>query len=107
MSTHSRKTADLKIAVEDGTWTRNLPQDSYRSGVWIAWLDREAIVHPRFSRARFVLAEGPAVLISATDLRRALADWLSDPNGGTSRHFKIDFEYNTVNGVPVEMSSET
>ena len=96
------------INIEDGTWTLNLPQGSrHRDGLWTGWLEREAIVHPRFQRARFVLAEGPAVLISAADLRRALAAWLADPNGGNSRFFKIDFEYNTVNGVPVEMSSGT
>lgn len=90
--------------IEDGTWTMNLPQRRRGDGAWIAWLDRESIVHPRFQRARFVLAEGPAVLISGADLRRALADWLADSNGGTLRPFTIDFEHNTVNGVPVEMS---
>jgi hypothetical protein len=102
--------ADQRLAdsiIEDGTWTLNIPQHFYRNGRWTAWLDRQSIVHPRFQRARFVLAEGPAVLISAADLRRALADWLADPNAGNLRPFKIDFEHNTVNGVPVEMSAGT
>ena len=93
--------------VEDGTWTLNLPHHCYREGVWTVLLARESIVNPRFQQARFVLAEGPSVLIPGADLRRALADWLTDPNAGPLRPLKIDFEHNTVNGVPVEMSSET
>ena len=35
------------INIEDGTWTLNLPQDSrHRDGLWIGWLEREAIVLP-------------------------------------------------------------
>ena len=87
--------------IEDGTWTQNLRRQ--RNGVWTAWLTRSGVLDPRFQRARFVLAGGPTVLISADQLRAALAAWLAEPNGDSLRPVKIDIERSTVNGIPVEM----
>jgi hypothetical protein len=67
-------------------------------------VERRSIMHPRFRRARFVLGDGPAMTISAEDLRAALRGWLEDPNGRSICPVKIDTEKRSVNGVPVEMA---
>ena len=86
--------------IAEGTWTLHIRNQ--RDGVWSAWLRRSSIIDPRFQRARFTLAGGEVILISADQLRAALRDWLADPLGDI-RPVKIDVKRSTVNGIPVEI----
>jgi hypothetical protein len=95
----------VPLKIKDGTWTLNLRH--HRTGVWTAWIPRSSVLDPRFQRARFTLAGEQTVLISAVQLRAALRDWLSDPNGRSIRPVKIDVERSTVDGIPVEIDRAT
>ena len=90
--------------IEDGTWTLRVPHQ--RHGVWSVWLSRSDVLHPRFTRARFVLGDEQTILISADQVRAALREWLSDPAGRSLRPVKIDTERSTVDGFAVEIEPE-
>lgn len=99
---HTHMSASCEIV--DGTWTLNVRHK--RRGVWLTWLTRSSILHPRFKRARFVLAEERSILICAEQLRGALRRWLSDPKGRSIRQVRIDIEKGTVDGSTVKIDND-
>jgi len=84
-----------------GIWTRNVPWE--KNGVWRTDMFKSVLADERLRQARFVLAGGPTVLVSAADLKRVLAGghdhyygrkiwgpFNIDPKGGTIDEHRVE-----------------
>jgi hypothetical protein len=80
-----------------GIWTRRVAVR--KKGTWRTSVLRPWIIDDRFQQARFILVGGPTVLVSAGDLRRALA--ATTAPGRLICSVRIDPEKSTINGQPV------
>jgi len=88
-----------------GIWTRNVPW--HKDGVWRTDMFKSVLADERLRQARFVLADGPTVLVSVTDLQRVLV-------GGRDHYygqkiwgpFNIDPKRGTIDGHKVEIHIE-
>ena len=89
--------------IENGTWTLRVIR--HEDGVWKTLLNRLWVIDQRFRRARFVLEDGPTVLISAEDLDAAID--FSMPPARMRCPLKIDPEARTINGYSVDLHEET
>ena len=91
--------------MEDGTWTQKVT--SHRDGVWRIVIFKSSLTGDRFRRARFVLADGPTVLVPAEDLCRVVEQKLQRLSpGGTACPLSIDPAAGTINKQKVGLSIE-
>jgi hypothetical protein len=87
--------------MQDGTWTLRVHRN--KKGKWWAIIVEQWITDNRFRRARFVLDNGPTVLVSAHELQRVVATiqvrgehaipLQIDPKSGTISHQKVAMEF--------------
>jgi|PlaIllAssembly_1097288.scaffolds.fasta_scaffold3245153_1 hypothetical protein len=95
--------ADQKI--EDGTWTLRVTW--HKAGIWRTIIFKPSVTDSRFRRARFVLVDGPTVLVSADDLRRIVEQKLEQLRpGGLACPLSIDPVASTINKQKVDLSIE-
>jgi hypothetical protein len=87
---------------EDGTWTQRVTW--HKEGVWRIVVFRSAVADVRFRRARFVLAEGPTVLVAGEDLRRVVEQKVLP--GKSACPVSIDPVAGTINKLKVALSIE-
>jgi hypothetical protein len=91
--------------LEDGTWTQRVTW--HKDGVWRIVIFKSSVTGSRFCRARFVLADGPTVLVSADDLRRIVEQKLQKLRpGGSVCPLSIDPVASTINKQKVDLSIE-
>lgn len=88
--------------IRDGTWTVRVTDNE--DGIWSTVLDRLWVINPRFKRARFVLAGGPTILVSARDLDKALDETMAP--GKMRCLLKLDPHNRSINGQAVNMELE-
>ena len=87
-----------KDEIEDGTWTRKLLR--YGDAIWKTMIVEENVTHPRFRQARFVLENGPTILVASSELKRVVAG--TKRRGETFVPLRIDLAARTINGQKVE-----
>jgi len=88
--------------IKNGTWTLRVLD--CEDGVWKVDLDRLWVINQKFQRARFVLAGGPTVLVSAQDLDGAID--FSMPPAKMRCPLRIDPARKTINDYSVELYAE-
>lgn len=88
--------------IKDGTWTQRVPW--HKDGVWRTIIFKPAVADGRFRRARFVLVDGPTILVSGEDLRRIVEQRLAP--GRSACPLSIDPVASTINKQKVELSIE-
>lgn len=87
--------------IKDGTWTRRVLW--HKGGVWRTIIFKPAVTD-RFRRARFVLVDGPTILVSGEDLRRVVEQRLAP--GRSACPLRIDPVGRTINKQRLELSIE-
>jgi hypothetical protein len=61
---------------EAGTWTQRVSW--HKGGVWRTIIFKSSVTDDRFRCARFVLVDGPTILVSGEDLRRSWSNRCKD-----------------------------
>ena len=92
-----------RAKIENGIWTRIVSWvkgDEYRTDIF-----KSTLADNRLRFAKFVLKNGPIVLIPVHDLRRAVEGGRDHYNGKIWGPFNINLKNRTVNGIKVEMDS--
>ena len=91
--------------IEDGTWTQRVTW--HKDGVWRIVIFKSSVADVRFRRARFVLADGPTVLVQGDELRRIVEQKLQKSRPGAAVcPLSIDAAASTINKQKVEFSIE-
>ena len=95
-----RSTASRAKIIE-GVWTRRVPWE--QKGEWRTDIFKTVLSDPRLKECRFILKDGPTVLIPAGELRRILENGPEHYGGSIWGPFNIDPARNTVDGQKVQM----
>ena len=88
--------------VKDGTWTCRVTW--HKDGVWRIVIFKSSVADARFRRARFVLADGPTVLVPGEELRGVVEQRVL--SGKSACPLSIDPVASTINKQKVVLSIE-
>ncbi|HWW00470.1 MAG TPA: hypothetical protein VNZ64_12290 [Candidatus Acidoferrum sp.] len=88
--------------IGDGTWTCRVTW--HKDGVWRIVIFKPSVNDSRFRRARFVLVDGPTILVPGEDLRRVVEQRLRP--GKSACPLSIDPVASTINKQKVQVSFE-
>ena len=93
-----------RARITNGVWTRNVPWE--KDEEWRTDIFKTTLADPRLRTCRFVLRDGPTVLIPAEDLRAVLEGGADHYTGKIWGPFNINPRERTVDGHPVQMETE-
>ena len=91
-----------RAIITNGVWTRNVPWK--HNGEWRTDIFKSTLSDYRLRFARFVLNGGPAIVIPADDLRRAVAGGRNHYADKIWGPFNINPRTGTVDGNEVQMN---
>jgi hypothetical protein len=83
--------------------TRHVPRRS--TGEWRTDVLKTVLWDEQIQYCRFVLGDGPTVMIPIEELRRVLAGQPEKPGNKIYGPFTIDPANNTINGQEIEMQT--
>jgi hypothetical protein len=87
--------------ISNGVWTRNVPWK--QNGEWRTDISKKTLSDYRLRFTKFVLNEGPTVVISAEALRRVVVGGRDHYANKIWGPFNINPASHTVNGVELPM----
>jgi hypothetical protein len=86
-----------------GIWEKNIKRTWKFNGEWRTDIFKSVLSDPRFRECRFVLENGPTVIVSAEELRRVVEGGSEHYDGKIWGPFSINPTCGTIAGRKVQM----
>jgi hypothetical protein len=93
-----------KANIRNGVWTRRVPW--HQNGKWRTDIFKSVLGDPCLKECRFILGNGPTLIISATELRKAVVGGADHYDQEIWGPFNLDPSAQTVANCKVAMKVE-